>query len=215
MAVSNAHHIHDDAVARTALDEVLEYLRRDPMRRVLVWVELLQEAADVVAVLSKHLCEGHAVGDALDEALPRSRREHAVRCEAEVEALLLEERVHEAQHLEHELVLPHVVSRLEDDGVVEIRRPRGWRDDESQPERRERRLEDGGALGHCAHNAKRGVERQPQRRLQSAQAVQRAASVEHGAQPRDALRPTLARTLERARHCRERRHEGFLEGERR
>ena len=53
-----------------------------------------------------HLREGQAVGHALDEPLARRGGEAAVGRELEVEALLLEEVVHQQQHLDDELVLP-------------------------------------------------------------------------------------------------------------
>eukprot|EP00964_Phaeocystis_antarctica_P048137 scaffold27877_cov63-Phaeocystis_antarctica.AAC.2 len=106
VTVADAEQVHGHAVACAAFHKGLETFGLDAVGRVRPRVRLLQVAADVAAVLRQHLREWQAVGHALDEPLARRSGEAAVGRELEVEALLLEEVVHQQQHLDDELVLP-------------------------------------------------------------------------------------------------------------
>ena len=54
--------------------------------------------------------------DVLRHALGRAGSEHVVWTQLEVEILITQEPVHESEELNNQLVLPHVVAVLEDDG---------------------------------------------------------------------------------------------------
>eukprot|EP00968_Pinguiococcus_pyrenoidosus_P013756 scaffold1245_cov252-Pinguiococcus_pyrenoidosus.AAC.19 len=68
-------------------------------------------------LLAHDVGDGVRVLDDLEHALHVARADAPVRTDAEVEALGLPEAVHDAEHLQHQLVLAQVVARLEHDLV--------------------------------------------------------------------------------------------------
>mmetsp|Transcript_19367 Transcript_19367/g.74374 ORF Transcript_19367/g.74374 Transcript_19367/m.74374 type:complete len:569 (+) Transcript_19367:268-1974(+) len=112
VAVADTQDVGDHAVASAALDESVEDLGVDVVVAVpgRVVAEVL---LDVAVVLLQHRRDGGGGRDALHHAVLEAGRQHAVGRQLEVEVLALQQLVHQRDQLHHQLVLPHVVSTLE------------------------------------------------------------------------------------------------------
>mmetsp|Transcript_28602 Transcript_28602/g.91167 ORF Transcript_28602/g.91167 Transcript_28602/m.91167 type:complete len:274 (-) Transcript_28602:804-1625(-) len=111
----------DHAVPRAAAHERLQHLGRHPVGPLGVRAVQAEVRGDG-AVVAQHHRQRLRGGHELDEAVVAARGEHAVGGEAQVEALPLEQPVHQGDHLHHQLVLAQVVALLEDDRALPARR---------------------------------------------------------------------------------------------
>mmetsp|Transcript_85575 Transcript_85575/g.261743 ORF Transcript_85575/g.261743 Transcript_85575/m.261743 type:complete len:339 (-) Transcript_85575:1458-2474(-) len=119
MPVTDPEDVRDDAITSTTSDEILQYLRLDAVRvlgAVLtrsdtrVRVVRPEELLNVTVVILDDRRNVGRVLDKFDHAIHRRKRHHLVRSELQVDAIPLQDTVHQYDELQNKLVLPQVVA---------------------------------------------------------------------------------------------------------